>query len=60
MKQKTVAPRTVANDKGPMVRMNFELGEAEHIKLKIFAAKSRRTIAEILRELIDKNIPSQN
>lgn len=60
MKQKTVNLKAVANDKGPMVRMNFELGEAEHLKLKIFAAKNRRTIAEILRELIDKNIPTQN
>ena len=29
-------------------------------KLKIYAAKERRSIAEILRELIDKNIPAQN
>ena len=43
-----------------MVRVNFELDEAEHLKLKIYAAKERRSIAEILRELIDKNIPAQN
>ena len=27
---------------------------------RIYAAKERRSIAEILRELIDKNIPAQN
>jgi len=57
--KKAAALRAVADDKGPLVRVNFELDEAEHLKLKIFAAKTRRSIAEILRELIDKNIPAQ-
>ena len=43
-----------------MVRVNFELEESEHMKLKVYAAKERRSIAEILRELIDKNIPAQS
>ena len=58
--KKAQALKAVSDDKGPMVRVNFELDEAEHIKLKIYAAKERRSIAEILRELIDKNIPAQN
>ena len=58
--KKAQALKAVSDDKGPMVRVNFELDEAEHLKLKIYAAKERRSIAEILRELIDKNIPAQN
>lgn len=55
--KKAAAMKAVASDKGAMVRVNFELDEVEHLKLKIYAAKSRRSIAEILRELIDKHIP---
>lgn len=58
--KKAQALKAVSEDKGLMVRVNFELDEAEHLKLKIYAAKERRSIAEILRELIDKNIPTQN
>lgn len=57
--KKAAALAAVANDKGQMVRVNFELEEAAHLKLKIYAAKTRRSIAEIMRELIDKNIPAQ-
>ncbi|MBU2767348.1 MAG: plasmid partition protein ParG [Acidithiobacillus ferrivorans] len=56
--RKAAALKAISDDKGSMVRVNFELDEAEHLKLKIFAAKARRSIAEILRELIDKNIPA--
>lgn len=58
--KKAQALKAVSEDKGPMVRVNFELDEAEHLKLKIYAAKERRSIAEILRDLIDRNIPAQN
>jgi hypothetical protein len=58
--KKAAALKAIADDRGPMVRVNFELDEAEHLKLKIYAAKNRRSIAEILRELIDKNIPAQS
>lgn len=58
--KKAQALKAVSEDKGSTVRVNFDLDEAEHIKLKIYAAKERRSIAEILRELIDKNIPTQN
>ena len=57
--RKAAAMKALADDKGAMVRVNFELDESEHLKLKIYAAKTRRSIAEILRELIDKNIPAQ-
>lgn len=56
--KKAAALRAIADNK-EMVRVNFELVEAEHVKLKIYAAKNRRSIAEILRELIEKNIPPQ-
>ncbi|TXH60428.1 MAG: chromosome partitioning protein ParB [Thiothrix sp.] len=45
------------NDEGRTVRVNFDVSEEEHLRLKLFAVKSRRTVAEIMRELIDKNIP---
>ncbi len=57
--KKAAAMKAVASDKGPVVRVNFELDEATHMRLKIHAAKNRRSIAEVLRELIDKNIPAQ-
>lgn len=37
---------------GKTVRVNFELEEAEHIKLKIHAAKQGRTISDLLREFV--------
>lgn len=57
--KKAAAMKAIIDDRGQMVRVNFELNEAEHLKLKIYAAKNRRSIAEILRDLIDKNIPAQ-
>jgi hypothetical protein len=44
-------------DKGQTVRVNFDLSDDEHMRLKMFAVKSRRSVSEILRELIDQNIP---
>lgn len=57
--KKAQALKAVSEDKGQMVRVNFELDEADHLNLKIYAAKERRSISEILRELIEKNIPAQ-
>jgi len=54
--RKAAALKAVSENKELMVRVNFELDEKEHIKLKMYAAKHKRSIAEILRELIDKNI----
>jgi hypothetical protein len=34
------------------VRVNFDLDREEHIKLKVYAAKTGRSITDILRELI--------
>ncbi len=39
-------------DKTPTVRVNFDLDRAEHTKLKIYAAKTGRSITDILRELV--------
>lgn len=55
--KKASALKAVSDTKGPMVRVNFELEESEHLKLKIHAAKTRSSISNVLRELIDKNIP---
>jgi hypothetical protein len=44
-------------DEGRTVRVNFDLSEDEHMRLKIYAVKSRRSVSEIMRELIDMNIP---
>lgn len=44
-------------DKGQTVRVNFDLSDDEHMRLKMYAVKSRRSVSEILRELIDQNIP---
>jgi hypothetical protein len=57
--KKAQALKAVSDAKAPLVRVNFELDEAEHIKLKIYSAKTRRSISEILRELIEKHIPAQ-
>ncbi len=56
--QKAAALKSLSDMKAVMVRVNFELDEVEHLKLKIYAAKSRRSISDILRELIEKEIPS--
>jgi len=37
--QKAAALRAVSEDKPTMVRVNFELYEAEHLRLKIYAVK---------------------
>lgn len=45
-------------DESRTVRVNFDLSEDEHMRLKMYAVKSRRSVSEIMRELIDKHIPS--
>jgi len=50
-KKKAVTLAALA-DKGATVRVNFDLDEEEHIRLKVYAAKARKTIAEVLRELV--------
>ena len=39
-------------DKPETVRVNFDLARDEHIKLKIYAAKTGKHIADVLREFV--------
>jgi len=41
-------------DKGPTVRINFDLERAEHRRLKMLAVQQDRSIADILREMVEK------
>lgn len=57
--KKATGLKDLSNTKETMIRVNFELEETEHLKLKIYSAKHRHSIADILRELIKKHIPNQ-
>jgi hypothetical protein len=50
-KKKTATLAALA-DKRETVRVNFDLARDEHIKLKIYAAKAGKRIADILREFV--------
>ena len=50
-KKKAVTLSALA-DKRETVRVNFDLARDEHIKLKIYAAKAGKRVADVLRELI--------
>jgi hypothetical protein len=39
-------------EKEKMVRVNFDVTREEHTKLKVHAAKTGRSISEILREFV--------
>ena len=39
-------------EKRETVRVNFDLARDEHIKLKIYAAKAGKPIADVLREFV--------
>jgi hypothetical protein len=39
-------------DEKKMVRVNFDVTREEHIKLKVHAAKSGRSISDVLREFV--------
>lgn len=41
-------------DKGPTVRINFDLERAEHKRLKMLAVQQDRSVADILREMVGK------
>jgi hypothetical protein len=41
-----------ADDKQKLVRVNFEVTRDEHTKLKVHAAKSGRSISDVLREFV--------
>lgn len=55
--KKAAALKAMAEEKQTKVRVNFELDEAAHLKLKVYAAKSRRSISDVLRELIEQHVP---
>jgi hypothetical protein len=41
-----------ADEKEKLVRVNFEVTRDEHTKLKVHAAKSGRSISDVLREFV--------
>ena len=41
-------------DKGPTVRINFDLERDEHRRLKMLAVQQDRSVADILREIVGK------
>jgi hypothetical protein len=49
---KKAATLSALADKRETVRVNFDLAREEHIRLKIYAAKAGKPIADVLRELI--------
>jgi len=50
--KKKAAALSALADKRETVRVNFDLDRDEHIKLKIYAAKAGKRVADVLRELI--------
>jgi hypothetical protein len=44
-------------EKEPTVRLNVEIPESYQDRLKIHAIKTKRTVKEIIRALVDDNIP---
>jgi hypothetical protein len=51
-RSKEATPINVFADKEKMVRVNFEVTRDEHTKLKVHAAKSGRSISDVLREFV--------
>lgn len=43
-------------DKTPTVRVNFDLDREKHVGLKILAARSGKSVTDILRELVDREL----
>jgi ParG len=50
--KKKAATFAALAEKRETVRVNFDLARDEHIKLKIYAAKAGKRVADVLRELI--------
>lgn len=46
----------VSNSEKKTVRVNFNIDEDKYFKLKKHALESRKTITQLLTELIDENI----
>lgn len=45
------------SDESRTVRVNFDLSEDEHVRLKMYAVQTRQSVSDILRSLIEKHIP---
>ncbi|MDE0680286.1 MAG: plasmid partition protein ParG [Gammaproteobacteria bacterium] len=50
--RKAAQGRGQVQDAADTVRVNFDLAREEHIRLKIHAARTGRSVADILRELV--------
>ena len=50
--KKKAATLAALADKSETVRVNFDLAREEHIKLKVYAAKAGKRVADVLREFI--------
>lgn len=50
---KTATALSDLADKADTVRVNFDLDRAQHIRLKVYAAKTGRSITDIMRELVN-------
>ena len=52
--RKEMATLSSLADKGPTVRVNFDLERGEHVRLKVLAAQRGRTVADIMRQLVSE------
>jgi hypothetical protein len=50
--KKKAATLAALTEKRETVRVNFDLARDEHIKLKVYAAKAGKRIADVLREFV--------
>jgi hypothetical protein len=50
--KKKAATLAALAEKRETVRVNFDLARDEHIKLKIYATKAGKRIADVLREFV--------
>ena len=55
--RKRQALEAVTDNGEKEMRVNFKLSADEHMRLKVFAAKSKRTVQDIVHELVIKGIP---
>ncbi|HAV1900466.1 TPA: chromosome partitioning protein ParB [Enterobacter hormaechei subsp. steigerwaltii] len=51
---KTSKAATLASlaDKGTTVRVNFDLGREQHIKLKVYATKQGKSVKDVLTDFV--------
>lgn len=43
-------------DKAPTMRVNFDIARDKHTQLKVLAAQQRRSISDLLRDMIDERL----